>query len=44
MSKQVITVFAPRAVRVPRGADWAAAAVVWFLQILRSHPAKAVLR
>jgi hypothetical protein len=29
MSSQVVTVFVPRLVAVPRGADWAASAVAW---------------
>ena len=38
MSSQVITVFVPRLVAMPRGADWAASAVAWI-----ASPARGVL-
>jgi hypothetical protein len=37
---EVIKVFVPQTVAAPRGALWAAAAVVWLVRALFAHPPK----
>jgi hypothetical protein len=39
MSRQYITVIAPRAIEVPRGAQWAAATALWIVRALSARPA-----
>jgi hypothetical protein len=40
MSTELIKVVTPQTVVAPRGARWAAAAVVWITRVLFAHPSK----
>jgi hypothetical protein len=40
MSSELVKVVAPQTVVAPRGARWAAAAVVWITRVLFARPSK----
>lgn len=43
MPNQFVKVLVPQAAAAPRGAQWAAAAVVWIAQALSPRPAKTLM-